>query len=97
MGIDPNNPDELPVTQANVIETAQEKIDQRNLFQGPATKIMRSRNTYLQKMELDTFNSIIYGEQPIEAFDDFVKKWLKSGGKQMTDEVNEWYRSIQSQ
>ncbi|MFJ2043346.1 hypothetical protein ACIOBL_07055 [Paenibacillus taichungensis] len=97
MGVDPNNPDELPVTQADVVEATQEKIDQRNLFQGPATKIMRSRNTYLQKMELDTFNSIIYGEQPIEAFDDFVKKWLKSGGKQMTDEVNEWYRSIQSQ
>ncbi|KAA8746153.1 extracellular solute-binding protein [Paenibacillus sp. UASWS1643] len=97
MGVDPNNPDEIPVTEADVIEATQEEVDQRNLFQGPSTKTMQSRNSYLQKIELDTFNSIIYGDQPIESFDEFVNKWLESGGKQITDEVNEWYRSIQPQ
>ncbi|MEK4365776.1 hypothetical protein MKX68_25380 [Paenibacillus sp. FSL M8-0212] len=97
MGIDPKDEKQYPIMKANVVETRQRQIDRVNLFQGPPTKTMQARNTYLQKMELDTFNSIIYGEEPLTIFDEFVKKWMDSGGKQITKEVNEWYQSAQTQ
>lgn len=97
MGIDPKDEKQYATMNANVVETRQQQIDRVNLFQGPPTKTMQTRNTYLQKMELDTFNSIIYGEEPLAIFDEFVKKWLNSGGKKITEEVNEWYQSAQTQ
>ncbi|MCP1133678.1 hypothetical protein NKT34_10280 [Paenibacillus polysaccharolyticus] len=51
--------------------------------------IMKELNSY----ELETINSINYGEEPLAAFDEFVQKWMNSGGRQITKEVNEWYQS----
>lgn len=96
MGIDPKDEKQYPIMKANVVETRQRQIDRVNLFQGPPTKTMQARNTYLQKMELDTFNSIIYGEEPLTIFDEFVKKWMDSGGRKITEEVNEWYQLAQT-
>ncbi|MNP47382.1 hypothetical protein D3C76_1414330 [compost metagenome] len=45
----------------------------------------------LTTMEQETFTKIIYGNEPIEAFDTFVKQWHEKGGDQVIDEVNEWY------
>lgn len=37
---------------------------------------------------------IIYGKLPIEAFDQFVANWKSNGGDQITQEVNDWFKSV---
>ncbi|MBU5351875.1 extracellular solute-binding protein [Paenibacillus barcinonensis] len=96
MGIDPKDETQFLSMQADAVENQQRQIDRSNLFQGPPTKTMQARNTYLQKIELENFNSIIYGEEPLAAFDEFVQKWMNSGGRQITKEVNEWYQSTET-
>ena len=36
-------------------------------------------------------SKIIAGEWPIEKFDEFVEKWYKSGGTEVTERAREWY------
>ncbi|OMF20332.1 sugar ABC transporter [Paenibacillus sp. FSL H8-0548] len=72
----------------------QEDISKKDMFVGPATKTMKSRMDYLKKIEAQTFNEIIYGAKPAEAFDEFVKSWKSSGGDDITKEVNEWYSNV---
>jgi putative aldouronate transport system substrate-binding protein len=64
------------------------------MFLGSATKTMLEKKAYLDKLENETFVSIIMGQQPIEAFDQFVSDWMANGGKEITEEVNEWYDSV---
>ncbi|MGN0761938.1 MAG: hypothetical protein ACI4MK_01060 [Aristaeellaceae bacterium] len=49
----------------------------------------------LEKLRVQTYNDIIQGIKPVDAFDDFVDEWLASGGQIITDEANEWFRSAQ--
>lgn len=72
----------------------QEDKSFKNMFTGPTTETMKSKLDYLNKIENQTFNEIIYGKQPIDAFDTFVETWKSGGGEQITSEVNEWYDSI---
>jgi putative aldouronate transport system substrate-binding protein len=65
----------------------------KNEFSGPPTKTMVARWEFLKKVELDTFTKIIYGQLPLDAFDQFVKDWKANGGDEITKEVNEWYQS----
>ncbi|GGH15509.1 extracellular solute-binding protein [Paenibacillus segetis] len=65
-----------------------------DMFTGPTTETMKTKWDYLKKIELQTFNEIIYGQKPLDAFDSFVANWKKSGGEQVTKEVNEWYSSV---
>ncbi|WP_240416031.1 extracellular solute-binding protein [Paenibacillus periandrae] len=37
---------------------------------------------------------IIIGEWPIDKFDEFVEKWKKTGGDEVTKRVKEWYKQI---
>ncbi|MGZ9585552.1 extracellular solute-binding protein [Paenibacillus marinisediminis] len=48
----------------------------------------------LKKMEDEMFISIITGDKPLDYFDEFVSKWEKSGGAQLTKEANEWFSTI---
>lgn len=73
---------------------SQKDISMMNMFTGPNTESMKSKMDYLNKIETQTFNEIIYGKKKLDAFDDFVKTWKKSGGDQITKEVNEWYDNI---
>lgn len=73
---------------------AQKDISFKNKFTGPTTKTMKSKMDYLKKIESQTFNEIIYGKQPVEAFDKFVAAWKAGGGDQITQEVNDWYDSV---
>jgi putative aldouronate transport system substrate-binding protein len=73
---------------------SQEDISFKDMFTGPPTKTMKSNMDYLNKLENQTMNEIIYGQKPIEAFDAFVTSWKSSGGEQITNEVNEWYKGI---
>lgn len=84
---------ETPLAATVVME--QEDISKINLFSGPPTDTMKTRMDYLNKIEAQTFNEIIFGEKPVEAFDEFVANWKSSGGDAITNEVNEWYQSVQ--
>ena len=73
----------------------QKDIRMKNYYMGPITETMQSKNELLNKLVNETYSKIIYGQQPIEAFDTMVENWLKSGGEQITKEVNEWYENAQ--
>ncbi|WP_322922430.1 sugar ABC transporter [Paenibacillus campi] len=65
-----------------------------DMFTGPTTQSMKTKMDYLNKIESQTFNEIIYGKSPVDAFDTFVQTWKSSGGDDVTKEVNDWYSSI---
>ncbi|MGE6576718.1 hypothetical protein ACQKFM_17515 [Paenibacillus xylanexedens] len=62
-----------------------------NEFNGPPTPTMQNVWEQLTTMEQETFTKIIYGNEPLEAFDTFVKQWHEKGGDTVIEEVNEWY------
>lgn len=63
-------------------------------YAGSLTKAMQEKKAYLQKLELETFTNIIMGQASIDEFDLFVENWKKSGGDDISKEVNEWYQSV---
>lgn len=75
-------------------------VDQKNIrmkgyYLGPITETMQSKNELLNQLVNETYSKIIYGQQPIDAFDTMVGNWLISGGEEITTEVNDWYKSTQ--
>jgi putative aldouronate transport system substrate-binding protein len=56
------------------------------------TKAMESKWATLDKLEQQTFLSIIMGAAPIDSFDKFVEDWKKQGGDEITKEVAEWVK-----
>lgn len=64
-----------------------------NGYAGASTDTMVEKQTYLHKLEIETFAQIIMGTQPITAFDEFVTNWSANGGEDITKEVNDWYNS----
>jgi putative aldouronate transport system substrate-binding protein len=72
----------------------QDDISMKNMFTGPTTDTMKSKLDYLNKIESQAFNKIIYGEEPADSFDKFIETWKSSGGDQITQEVNEWYNTV---
>ena len=69
-------------------------IRKQNYFTGAATPTMIEKWNLLRQSELETFNKIIYGKLPVDAFDEFVDNWNANGGEQVTKEVNEWFHSV---
>jgi putative aldouronate transport system substrate-binding protein len=63
---------------------------QMNAYNGLPSQNMTSKKSTLDTLEEQTFTKIIMGE-PIDNFDEFVKKWNQLGGNELTQEVNEWY------
>ncbi|CAI6085733.1 extracellular solute-binding protein [Cohnella sp. JJ-181] len=45
----------------------------------------------LDTLTITTFTDIITGAKPADAFDTFVKQWLKAGGQQTLDELDKLY------
>ncbi len=45
----------------------------------------------LMKLKVETYAAIVRGDKPVDAFDDFVKKWNASGGSQLEEEANQLY------
>jgi putative aldouronate transport system substrate-binding protein len=72
----------------------QEQYSFKDMYVGPPTETMKTRTDYLNKLEQQVYNEIIYGQKGPEAFDAFVEDWKASGGQDITNEVNEWYDSI---
>ncbi|WP_028611866.1 extracellular solute-binding protein [Paenibacillus harenae] len=81
-------------TDAMKVVMDQQDIRMKNYYMGPLTETMQSKNELLNKLLNETFSKIIYGQQPVDAFDAMVGNWKKSGGEQIKMEVNEWYNSV---
>ncbi|MBB6675053.1 extracellular solute-binding protein [Cohnella nanjingensis] len=71
----------------------QKDIRMKNYFQGPLTDTMKQKNELLNKLVNETYNKIIYGQSNLDEFDKMVANWKKSGGDQITKEVNDWYKA----
>ncbi|ASA21567.1 extracellular solute-binding protein [Paenibacillus donghaensis] len=46
------------------------------------------------KLFQEVLTKIVIGEQPLEAYDEYVKKWNASGGEEVTHRVQEWYEKV---
>lgn len=84
----------LETPNAAKVLVSQEDISFKDMFTGPPTETMKSKLDYLNKIENQTFNEIIYGNKPVESFDTFVQTWKAGGGDKITEEVNTWYDSV---
>jgi len=75
-----------------------EYVDQdlfiRNEFNGAPTPTMVEKDATLTQLQDEAFTKIILGDADIDEFDTFVEDWEKLGGKEITQEVNEWYQSV---
>ena len=47
-----------------------------------------------RKLYVEYASKIIAGEWPIEKFDEFVEKWYKNGGKEVTERARAWYANL---
>lgn len=63
-------------------------------FNSEPTDTMKKNWEQLQTMEKQIYTNIIYGKEPLDAFDQFVADWKAQGGDQITQEVNEWYKTV---
>ncbi|MBD2848101.1 extracellular solute-binding protein [Paenibacillus sp. IB182496] len=97
---EPANPIESTVVKwgkyhwnAGAVRISQNEHTIVNAFTGLPTETMMTRSELMDKLESEAYSKIIYGEQPLDYFDTFVENWKKSGGEQMTQEVNAWYES----
>lgn len=79
--------------EAGMVRQTQTKADKYNAFQGALTETMQAKGALLSKLESEAYLKIIYGEKPVEYFDEFVKEWKANGGDQVTVEANKWYES----
>jgi putative aldouronate transport system substrate-binding protein len=59
-------------------------------FVGVPTESIIEKQSILESLKNKVFINIILGHS-INEFDQFVKDWHRLGGKEMTDEVNQWY------
>ncbi|WP_245864352.1 hypothetical protein [Paenibacillus donghaensis] len=82
--------------KAGAVNYEQRESAMPNMFNGSNTKTMKKRWDFLSQLEKETFNKIIYGDLPLEHFDEFVSQWNSSGGETITKEVNEWYQSVKT-
>ncbi|WP_324254104.1 extracellular solute-binding protein [Paenibacillus sp. 1001270B_150601_E10] len=65
-----------------------------NAFQGMPTPAMNRLS--MKPMDLyERFVRIIVGVDALDAFDQVAEEWLDSGGREVTREVNAWYRQQQ--
>lgn len=62
-------------------------------FVGAPTDTMVMRTANLTKLEYEKFIAIIMGES-LDSFDTFVSDWKSQGGDKITQEVNDWYKSV---
>ncbi len=51
------------------------------------TRTMSTLWSSLKKMENEAMLKIVMGEEPVSSYDDFIDRWQKSGGSQITSEV----------
>ncbi|MCM3746601.1 extracellular solute-binding protein [Paenibacillus pasadenensis] len=79
--------------EAGNVRQTQSSADKFNSFQGAPSETMQSKGALLNKLESEAYLKIIYGEKPVDYFDEFVKEWRASGGDQVISDANAWYES----
>lgn len=62
-----------------------------NEFYGPVLPTQQEKGASFEKMMEETYDKIIMGED-IKKFDEYVDKWHKLGGNDLTKEANEWFK-----
>ena len=62
-------------------------------FLGVPSETMTSKWPTLTSLQEETFIKIIIGDLELDAFDEFVQQWHDLGGAEITDDVNEWFRT----
>lgn len=65
------------------------KVQEVNPVFFGSTASMSLKWPTLSKMEQEMYLKIITGEEPVDYFDSFVVNWKKTGGDQITQEVNQ--------
>ncbi|QCT01563.1 extracellular solute-binding protein family 1 [Paenibacillus algicola] len=80
--------------QAMKVIMDQQDIYLKNYYMGPLTETMQSKNELLNKLINEAYNKIVYGQVSVDEFDKMVENWKKSGGEQITEEVNAWYDTV---
>ncbi|MGI2293836.1 sugar ABC transporter [Paenibacillus sp. GXUN7292] len=81
------------ILEAAVISMDMKDASVYNLHRGMPTKTMAAKWDYLQKLEKEFYSKVVMGETPIDQFDQFVEKWLSSGGADVIKEVTERYEA----
>ena len=64
-------------------------------YYGPKTATYSTSWSELYSMEQEVFMGIVTGAKTISEFDKFVSDWNRKGGQKITEEINEWYDSVQ--
>ncbi|MBD2843658.1 hypothetical protein IDH44_00525 [Paenibacillus sp. IB182496] len=84
--------------------TAKETLEQQKLYASPMSDlfgkagVLPSAGQYwgdLSKLKIEAYTAIIYGNEPIAYFDEFVRQWNELGGAQLEQEANELYAQMQ--
>ncbi|WP_240468669.1 extracellular solute-binding protein [Gracilibacillus sp. YIM 98692] len=75
-------------------EYQDQDLFKRDAFNGAPTPTMAKKKSTLDELQNEVFTKIILGSADIDEFDKFVEDWNALGGEQMTEEVNEWYQSV---
>ncbi len=73
----------------NLIKDNQPDAIMKTLYNPAPTDTMELAWTTLTDLESQVYTKIIMGEEPIEAFDQFVADWYAQGGEMITEEVND--------
>ncbi|WP_168120489.1 extracellular solute-binding protein [Paenibacillus sp. HB172176] len=77
--------------QAGAAAYDQKDSSVQSAYNGPDTQTMKDKGELLKKIVMDAYIKIIYGEKPLDYFDEMVEQYNKQGGTQLEQEVNEWY------
>lgn len=79
-----------------IVGDQQLEFAQRDQFLGARSRTMQMKWPALQRLEKEAFLKVVYGKAPPESFGDFVRDWQAYGGKEVTQEVNEWDKAQQT-
>lgn len=60
----------------------------------PPIDVIEKKNQELTDLTNEYFIKIITGALPIDAYDDYLKKWKSMGGTESVDAINKWYTSV---
>lgn len=66
-----------------------------NEFWGSSTEAMKNKGSIISDYALETFTSLINGEESFDNWDSFVEKYKSLGYDEIISEVTEWYQSMQ--
>lgn len=60
----------------------------------PPTKTQLTKGSMLEKMRREAQSKIMFGDAPVDSYDEFIKEYHAAGYDKIVQEVNEWYSSM---